>query len=162
MSTIVHLTKSQKKRTQIINLLGNPNLTRAQIAKAVGVSTKTVQRTAKEIKPDVEEAEQKLAEYQILLQEKLPIQDRVDLYDQIARKAGTNPFAAMKAIQRADDLDGILTAKDALKQPHEETREHRPMFNLPSGTNVIVNITKRADPEPEYIDVTPETSEDEK
>lgn len=58
MSTSVHLTKSKKKLTQIINLLGNPDLTRAQIAKAIGVSTKTVQRVSKEIRPDIQEVEE--------------------------------------------------------------------------------------------------------
>lgn len=72
---------------------------------------KTVQRLVKEIKPDVEEAGQKLTEYQVLLRDHLPIPERVELVAQIARKAYSNQFAAMKALQRIDDLDGILTPR---------------------------------------------------
>ena len=157
-------TKPHKQRTQIINLLGNPNLTHAQIAETVGVSTKTVQRTSRDIKLDVEEVQKKLAEYQVLLRDCLPIPERVELVAKIAQKADSNPFAAMKALQRVDDLDGILTPKDELKRPQEAPEEHRPMFILPPSTSVQVNVRENEIPgstEIKAIDVTPEPAEDE-
>jgi hypothetical protein len=154
-------TKPPKQRTQIINLLGNPTLTHSRIAEIVGCSTKTVQRTAKEIKPDLEEAEQKLAEYQTLLHEKLPISDRVELVAKIARKADRNPFAVMKALQRVDDLDVILCRRDELKRPQEGSGEHRPSFTLPAGTKVQVNVEVQNSTDAPTINVTPEPAEDE-
>ena len=68
----------------------------------------------------------------------------------------------MKALQRVDDLDGILTPKDELKKPHERTGEHQPIFSLPPGTNIQVNIRKteiQRFADIEVIDVTPEIEE---
>lgn len=147
-------TKPQKQRTQITHLLGNPSLTHQQIASAVGVSTKTVQRVAQEIRPDMEQVEAQLAEYQSQLRERLPIKDRVALYETIARRAESNPFAAMRALERADELDGILTAKDEIRRPAPSGRDHSPMFILPEGTRVQVNVDLRTHAKKE-IDVTP-------
>ena len=124
------------KKTQITHLLGNPDLTHEQIAGLVGCSTKTIQRTAREIEPDLAEVETKLAEYQRLLRKRLPIQERVELYEKIARKAESNPFAALRALERADALDGILTARDEIRKPFTSEVDHRPLFSLPPGTHV--------------------------
>jgi hypothetical protein len=128
------------RKVQITHLLGNPALTHEDIARTVSCSTKTVQRIAKEIKPDVDEALSKLEEYQTLLNKHLPIENRVELYTTIANKADSNPFAAMRALERVDDLDGILTSKDEARRPSQESGETRPMFILPPGTHISVNV----------------------
>jgi hypothetical protein len=152
--------KQEKARTKIIALLGN-GMNHTEIAKALGCSTKTVQRVAKSIKPAMAEIKDLLTEYQRLLRKCLPIEDRVELYEQIARKAKTNPFAAMRALERVDELDGILTAKDEIGRPQEDAREHRPIFQLPPDTKVQIRIV----PEPQArnaldsaINITPEQS----
>jgi hypothetical protein len=127
-------------KVQITHLLANPGLTHEEIAKAIGCSTKTMQRVSKEIRPDVQEAEAKLAEYQTLLSKRLLIRDRVELYTKIAKEADSNPFAAMRALERADELDGILTAKDQIKRPSQGPQEYRPMFQFSSDTKIQVNI----------------------
>jgi hypothetical protein len=143
------------RKVQITHLLGNPALTHDDIARTVGCSTKTVQRVAREIKPDVDEALSKLEEYQTLFNKHLPIENRVELYTQIANKADSNPFAAMKALERADDIDGILTAKDEVRRPSQESGETRPMFILPAGTRISVSVKTIEDEKPKEIDVTP-------
>jgi transcriptional antiterminator len=143
------------RKVQITHLLGNPALTHEDIARTVGCSTKTVQRVAREIKPDVEEAIAKLEEYQTLLNKHLPIKNRVEIYTQIAKKADSNPYAAMKALERADELDGILTAKDEIKRPSQESAEHRPMFILPPGTAISVSVKPYEPVQSKEIDVTP-------
>ena len=145
---------SETRKTQITHLLANPSLKHREIAEAIGCSTKTVQRVAKEIQPSVKEVEGKLEEYQRLLGKKLPIRDRVELYDRIARKAESNPFAAMRALERADDLDGILTAKDRSREP-EPAKEPQPIFVMPPNTSVQVNLYQGAC-ERKAIDITPE------
>jgi len=123
----------------------------------VGCSRKTVQRVAAAIKPDVQEVEGKLELYGRLLRKKLPIKDRVELYDRIARKAESDPFAAMRALERADELDGILTAKDKSREA-ETPRPQQPMFIMPPGANVQVNVWNRPEErtvEAPAIDVTP-------
>ena len=92
----------------------------------------------------------------------LLIPNRVEFVAQIARKADSNPFAAMKALQKVDDLNGILTSKDELKKPQEPSGECRPMFILPPGTHVQVNVQKNEihkSTDAATIDVIPETME---
>ncbi len=149
---------SENRKTQITHLLANPRLTHQEIAAAVGCSTKTVQRVAKEIRPDVKEAESKLEEYQRLLSKKLPVKDRVELYDRIARKAESNPFAAMRALERADELDGIQTAKD--RRETEAPQVQQPVFIMPSTANVQVNVFDRRKLTAKEIDITPEAEKD--
>jgi len=141
-------TRAEKTKTQIVHLLGDPSLTHAKIAKTVGCSTKTVQRVAKDIRPDLAEIDAKLEEYGRLVHERLPIRDRVELYERIARKADHNPFAAMRALERVDDLDGILTTKDRQKERREEPPS-APMFILPPGSTISTAPRRPA------IDVTP-------
>jgi hypothetical protein len=99
-----------------------------------------VQRVAKEIEPDVDVALSKLEEYQTLLDKHLPITQRVELITKIARKADSNPFAAMRALERADDLDGIIRARDESRRPSQDVGETRPMFLLPAGTHISVSV----------------------
>jgi|WetSurMetagenome_2_1015567.scaffolds.fasta_scaffold1045624_1 hypothetical protein len=143
------------RKVQITHLLGNPALTHDDIARTVGCSTKTVQRVAKEIKPDVDEALSKLEKYQTLLNKHLPIENRVELITKIAKKADSNPFAAMRALERADDLDGIITARDESRRPSQESGETRPMFILPPGTQISVSVKTIENEKPKEIDVTP-------
>jgi hypothetical protein len=149
------------RKVQITHLLGNTALTHGDIARTVGCSTKTVQRVAKEIKPDADEALSKLEEYQTLLNKHLPIKNRVELITKIAKKADSNPFAAMRALERADDLDGIITARDESRRPSQDSGETRPMFILPAGTHINVTVNPIESEKPEEIDVTPKgNSED--
>jgi hypothetical protein len=150
-------TRNERIRLQITALLGTGKPYQ-EIADAVGCCKRTVVRVAKEIKPAMKEIEPELTEYKRLIQERLPLEKRADIVAEIAKDGKKNAFAALKAVQRADDLDGYLTEKDKLKKPLEETREYRPMFTLPQGTNIVVNITQK----PDHIDVTPDESEEAK
>jgi hypothetical protein len=147
-------SKHEAAKTKIIALLGS-GISHTEIAKAAGCSSKTVQRIARSIKPTLDEIKDLLSEYRRLFHKELPIPDRVELYTRIARKVDKNPFAAMRALERVDDLDGILTAKDEIRRPPENSGEHRPMFILPAGTNVQVNILQADNPITKAVDVTP-------
>lgn len=74
-------------------------------------------------------------------------------HEYFARKADSNPFAAMRALERADELDGILTAKDQARE--QESSPLRPMFILPDSARVQVNIDARQLSKPR-TNVTPE------
>ena len=128
-------------KTRIVALLGS-GAKYADIAAAVGCSKRTVIRVAKEIRPELEEVTGLLAEYQTLLRKRMPIRERVELYDKIARKVDRNPFAAMRALERIDDLDGILPAKDRARRDQESPQEPQPMFVLPAGAQVCVNVIR--------------------
>jgi hypothetical protein len=136
-------------KTRIIACLGS-GMNHTEIAKTIGCSTKTVQRFAKSIKPAMKDIADSLSEYQRLLRERLPIKKRVEIYSEIAQKVKSNPFAAMRALERIDDLDGVLTAKDETRRPSQDVGEMRPMFILPEGCRISVEAKV-----PDAIDITP-------
>jgi hypothetical protein len=75
----------------------------------------------------MQEVEAKLQEYQRLLRERLPISERVVIHEEVARKVDSNPFAALKALQRADRLDDIVMLAE---------RERHPLSTMPPETHV--------------------------
>jgi hypothetical protein len=147
-------TKQEGTKTKIIACMAS-GMNHTEIAKTVGCSTKTVQRTVNSLEPETREFTDGLAEYQRLFREQLPIPKRVEIYHKIAQKAESNPFAAMRALERIDDLDGILTAKDETRRPTQDSGETRPMFVLPAGTRISVSVKTIEDEKPKEIDVTP-------
>jgi hypothetical protein len=91
----------------------------------------------------MKEAQSKLEEYQTQMQTHLPIQKRAELLAKIA-KQNDSPFAQLKALKRADELDGIVTDVERLKaRKTDEEREYQPMFVLPPGVSVDVVVNQR-------------------
>lgn len=130
-----------KLATKIAALLGG-GATYQHIANVTRVSTKTVQRIAKQIRPDLEEATEQLMEYQRLIRVRMPISSRVEVYQAIVEKKDTNPFASLKALGRLDDLDGITTEKDRLRQHDQGSQQPpRPMFMFAPGSGADINVT---------------------
>ena len=94
-------------------------------------------------------------------QKHLPIQKGAELLAKIAQ--GTdNPFAQLKAIERADDLDGIVTDIERLKTRRaDEPRQRVPMFTLPEGARISVTVNQviptpsREENQPAMRNVTP-------
>jgi hypothetical protein len=140
--------RQQHIRTQITGLLANGEtpLTHKQVAAVVGVSTKTVQRVARQVSPDLEAVEEKLAEYRRLLHERLPVSERVERYVEIAR-GKANPFAAMRALERIDRLDGIEVDETEDREP----AVHQPLFVLPPGSELrlVAQMTSPCQPHAE-------------
>src|SRR5690348_9509656 len=107
MSTTA-MSRSEKRKVQISALLTGPdNLTDIQVAKIVGCSTKSVQRTRNSIKPVLSEIEDKLEEYRTLLHKHLPLEKRAKRLGQLAMQ-DTQMMVALKAIERADAVDGLV------------------------------------------------------
>jgi hypothetical protein len=132
-------TKSEKTKTQIIRLLSDPSapLSHVQIAKIVGCSQKTVQRIRREIKPEVKEVEGRLEEYRGLLRKRVPLDRRVSIISEVA-EAKQNPFVRLRAIELANRIDGFDQLLD-MKRPVEEPNP-RPLFSIPDGATVTVNV----------------------
>jgi hypothetical protein len=95
-----------------------------------------------------------VGEYQASLKKHLPISERVSVLEKVAQKVDSNPFAALKAVQRADQLDDIVTLAERGRE-QKQTPEHRPIFTLPPGIHVRVSIDTCQAHRLE-IDVTPE------
>ena len=144
-------TRTEKIRTQITGLLssGEP-LTHQQIASVVGVCKMTVQRVAKKIKPDMDEVEEKLAEYRRLLGREMPIGYRARRLKELAEQ-DSQLMVSLKALERADTLDGLAMVKDM--PPPVPPRQ--PLFNFPPGTRMQMAVTLDSN-KPEVIEATAE------
>jgi hypothetical protein len=129
---------AEHRRRKVIALFADPTAkpTVQDVAKVLGVSPKTVTRDLQAVRFDMKEAQGKLEEYQTQFQKHLPIQKRAQLVAEIA-KDKKNRFAQLKAIERADELDGIVSDIERLKaRREEEPQQHRPMFIFAQGCDI--------------------------
>jgi hypothetical protein len=137
----------------IVALLANPMLTQSDIAETCKVSLSTVKRVASMLKSASEDNGIELNAYKMLLREQVPADCRVKTLRKAIDKADSNPFAALKAVEYADNMLG-LSPKQQQTQPDSDNT--RPMFVLPAGTSISVTVNT---PD-QAIDVTPGGDED--
>lgn len=146
--------RKRVNRVKVIALLAS-GIGQAEIAKVVGCSTKSVQRISHEIQPAMEEIEHRLTEYRMQLHKHLPIPDRVAVLRDVAKTKKTNPFAALRAVAMANEIDGLVVQQ----RPDDNPPQHQPMFVLPPGARLQVNILPPKDQGTpaagSAIDVTP-------
>jgi hypothetical protein len=131
----------------IATLLANPSLTQDDVAKAAGVCRNTVAKVYKQIKRASESSGIELEAYKMLLRERVPVDKRVNTLRTAIDKADTNPFAALKAVEYADNMLGLSPKQ----QDTQQLAESRPMFMLPAGTKISVNLVTPDD----AVDITP-------
>ena len=135
----------------VANLLSNPALTYDDIARICKCSHATVARRAKQIRDSIVNqfgVSPELEQYKRCIRKRLPASKRVGVMEVAVKKAGSNPFAALKAVEYADKVLGMLPqAQDA-----QQDNRLQPMFALPAGSEIQVSITVGQD----AIDVTPE------
>jgi len=126
--------RAQRRRLKLAAMLADPSITLEKAAQLLQVSRKTGDLA--EMRPDIQEVENLVAEYQASIRARLPIDERVDLLVENARQ-NRNPFARQKALERLDDLDGILTESERLRIPRDrEPAANRPMFVFNGGLNI--------------------------
>ena len=132
-------TKSAEPSHLIIaSMLANPAITQQQIADTLGVCISTVSKVKRILANAVEDRGIAKNAYRMLLNEHVPVSDRVGVIKTAVTRAKTNPFAALKAVEYADMIDGV---HPKLEQQQEIQDNTRPMFTLPPGTKVQMSIT---------------------
>ena len=133
-----------RKQMEIAKLLGNPNLKKCQIQAMLGVSSATIAATELKLRSvELPECQRELEQYRTLIRKQMPDTDRVGALRKVMGKADSNPFAALRAVEYADKALGLVENK----QNEQDTPETRPMFNLPSGCNVTVNLNMQPRPQ---------------
>jgi hypothetical protein len=132
----------------IVAMLANPMYTQADIAEALKVSVSTVKRVAGMLKSASEDNGQELSAYKMLMRDKVPADCRVKTLRKAIDKADSNPFAALKAVEYADSILGLSPKQQQTQDVSDNTR---PMFVLPPGTSISVNVTTPQ----AAIDITP-------
>lgn len=118
-----------------------------EIADALGVNRKTVQRALNRERDTVTSIDKKLAEVQRQLKNQMPIRERVEGLVRVARESEMD-FARLHSIKYLNELDGIhpQLEREKLKRDREQPQT-QPMFMLPVGSqvNVTINQTIPAD-----------------
>ncbi len=158
-------------RTKVTALLAG-NTKQKDIAKALNVSDRTVRRIAKQVRPELEEADRLLLHSRSHLKRILPARERVRSLKDLLHiaKITKQPAAGLAVIQYADKLDGIITPLDRLKVESAmraamvgyQGGEQRPIFMLESGASINVTVGHEPPSETPYpvdsqeiIDVEP-------
>jgi transposase len=90
----------------VATLMGNPALSQQDIAKTLNISRSTVTRAIAKIKAEAK-PELELMEYRGLIRKQVPAKIRVEAIEKIVKKAESNPFAAMRAVEYADQVLGL-------------------------------------------------------
>jgi transcriptional regulator with XRE-family HTH domain len=133
------LRKTQ--RLQLIPTLQIAGMTQEQIAAQLGVSRSTIVTDLNDLHPLAVDATDKLKSLVDEIANVLPIKDRAEKYAKLATSA-KNEAVSLGALQRIDDLDGIVTEKERIRAKRETQPEHQPMFALPPGAFVQVINTQ--------------------
>ena len=128
-------TTAQRRRFQVASLLSQPEVpTIPEMSALVGATERTIERIARDVMPDIADLERKKAEYRKALGDLLPIEKRSRRYAELVSQK-KHPIAALKALVRVDELDGIITRRD-----EGEQRSPVPMFSLPPGSKVAIAV----------------------
>lgn len=122
----------------IVHFLGRPGMTQEQIAHVLGCDRKTVGIVARIVRQIPAELNLELEDYRRQLRTRLPNKTCVDAISTIVGKVNTNPWAAMRGIEYRDSMLGLHPK--ARDDGDQGPREPAPMFNLPPGSKVQVNI----------------------
>ena len=131
-----------RRHIKIIKLLGDPSLTQTEIAQLVGCSLATVKVIARQLREEIGSEELELQEYRKLTRKKIPQSIRVDSLATIIspEQAKSNPFSVIRGIEYVDTLLGLHPK--ARQEDKDQQQQAQPMFMLPAGAQVQVNVIK--------------------
>ena len=132
---------TQPQRKALITTLQLQGLNQSDIARQLGCSRKTIVRDIAELRPS-EKAQ--LDRAKSLIDEitcKLPTEKRAGKYVELATRA-KNEAVSLAALQRIDDLEGIVTEKERIRAKAHQAPEPQPMFVLPAGAHVNVTVNQ--------------------
>lgn len=126
------VSKAEQRRVEIATLAASqPGISQREIAEALSVSTKTVQRA---MNAHSEAIERRREEYRRQLAEKSPIEDRANrLVELIKQKE--QPMVALKALMYGDQIEGIGPERESGAETQQQ-----PLFALPPGTVMAVKV----------------------
>jgi transcriptional regulator with XRE-family HTH domain len=126
-------------KNRVIALLcdSSSSLSQRQIAEITGVSLSYVSQVYKELRPSLQDAQDRLLQYQRHIDSQINLERRSELLAGLAKEADKD-MVRLCAIKYLDELDGIVTAK-ARK---ETEKDHGPtsFFIFPPGSEPIINL----------------------
>lgn len=121
---------------KVLTLKANPAIkTNGQIAEILGISPETVSRHISASKPQIDEVDKLLKEYDKQFRADLTIEQRAKRYKELVMQ-DDQLMVSLKALERVDWLSGIRDL------PHAEGFQpaHQPFFYLPGGASITLNL----------------------
>lgn len=135
---IVAKLKAPQRRQQIL-ALQTAGFTQAEIAAQLHCSVSTIKNDLQVLAPAKSLAAAQLEVLNAAIGKVISVEERAQKYAQLATKA-KNEAVSLGALQRIDDLDGIVTEKERIRAKRDDQPANQPMFVLPPGANVNVTI----------------------
>jgi len=125
--------KQRERKSQILALRA-AGLTQTEIAKQFGVSRASIVRDFADLKPAADELDSRLNKLNSEISRVITVEARAKKYAKLATSA-KNEAVSLGALQRIDDLDGIVTDKERLRAKQSE-QPNRPMFVFNGGLSI--------------------------
>lgn len=140
---------SPEKRERLIERLKSPDKpTVRQLAEEFGTSFAVINRLSHQIAvQDGTIADRRIQTYVRRLGRELPVKERVRLLAELARTPNRGGETQLRAIMRADELEGIVTAKER-REGADNSGAVQPMFVLPPGSKIAVAVQTPEDAKP--------------
>lgn len=134
--------RGSRKQLKITRMLGDSSLTHKQIAELVGCSAAYVAKISQQLRYTLGPDDLELDEYRKLLRKKAPAGRRVDCLSTIINPdtAKSNPFSVIRAVEYVDTVLGLHPK--ARVEAQDQQQQAQPMFVLPAGANVQVNVIR--------------------
>jgi transcriptional regulator with XRE-family HTH domain len=130
-------------------------LTQEQVAQEMGVSRQSITRDLREIAPAKAEMESNLARLNTAIDRILSVDQKAEKYVALATSA-KNEAVSLGALQRIDDLAGIVTEKELVRSKRNEPAAPQAMFMLPPGTSISFSATAVIEKRDDVINITPQ------
>lgn len=134
------LNKRQREAATIA--LSANGLTQVKIAEELGIDRKTVARYLEESKPAEEVVRAAVVELNEQIAKFVTVEQRAQKYAALAKEA-KNEAVSLGALQRIDDLAGIVTQKELVRTRRDEVSQPQAMFMMAPGTTVNVSVTPK-------------------
>jgi transposase len=144
-SSIVHPVRNTSKkvkkseRIKAAAALAVTGLTQQEIAKELGVSSKSIQRYQAESKDAIAVVNNALNNMTSEISQILSTKQRAEKYAKLAIDA-KNEAVSLAALGRIDDLEGIVTEKERIRAKAHDSPQVTPLFVLPAGATVQVSV----------------------
>jgi hypothetical protein len=131
-----------RKALAAAKLLGSePSMTCKDIASVVGCNPQTVSKINRHIRATskADDLDVRLEIYRHKIEKRLPSQFKADKLRSVVDRVDNNPFAALKAIQYADQIQGYVRASDMdARAPIAQ-----PLFSLPAGSTIHIEAGRQ-------------------
>ncbi len=130
---------NKKQRESAVIALKSNGLNHQEIAAELGLDRRTVGRYVADLKPAQDVVERAVEVLNAQIAKHITVESRAKKYASLAKDA-KNEAVSLGALQRIDDLAGIVTEKELVRSKRNDVPDSQPMFVLPAGAMISVTV----------------------